>query len=139
MSPEKIQELWPYYEKASRLELIIRWFYGILIAIVYWIWGIWISIVMFLHFFYILLLGRRSPTFYEHTRRYVNAITIMNYYLMYLTDERPTLTPDTILHYEKVERTQPSHITSKAKFCGSCGVELPPGAIFCPNCGAKRK
>jgi len=80
MEENKLIELAPYTEKASRLELIVRWFYGIVIGIVYWFWGIWVGICTFLHFWYILFLGRRSPTFFKHTRRYINALPCINSY-----------------------------------------------------------
>ena len=102
MSSGKTNELVPYTEKASRLELIIRFFYGIVIGIVYSLWGIWISIVTFLHFWYTLFLGRRSPTFYRHTRRFINANAYVQYYLSFLTDSRPTLTPDMIFYYKAI-------------------------------------
>ncbi len=128
-------ELAPYTEKASRLELIVRWFYGIAIGIVFWLWGIWISIVHFCHFWYILISGRRSPTLYRHTRRYVNAGAYVASYQLYLTDKRPTLTPNVILFYKQVEEI-PRPTTTK--FCISCRAELPEEASFCPSCGAKQ-
>ncbi|MEM3507029.1 MAG: DUF4389 domain-containing protein [Candidatus Bathyarchaeia archaeon] len=102
MSTDEYIELAPYSEKASRLELIIRWAYGIAIGIVYWLWSIWAGICVFLHFWYILFLGHRSKTFYRHTRRYVNALPYINSYLNFLTDARPTLIPNIILYYKEV-------------------------------------
>lgn len=137
MDSSETKELWPYAEKAARVELIIRFFYGIIVGIIFWLWGLWASIATFLHFWYILILGRRSPTLYRHTRRYLNATAYVNYYLMFLTDSRPDLTPNIILHYTEAQPEAKS--STQAKFCVSCGTEIPVEATFCPKCGKEQK
>jgi len=140
VSLTEAKELAPYTERASRLELVIRWFYGIVIGVVYWLWGIWIAICMFLHFWYILFLGRRSPTLYRHTRRYVNATVYVASYLMYLTDSRPTLTPNIILYWKEAEAVAPKPPIQPptTKFCVHCGAEMAAEAVFCPKCGGRQ-
>ena len=130
-------EMAPYVEKASRLELIVRWFYGIIIGVVFYLWAIYISIIEFLQFFHILIFGRRGARLYQSTRRYVGASAYVSAYLMFLTDERPELTPDLSVLFKKIlPSVQPP--TAPAKFCVSCGAALQPNAKFCGNCGAKQ-
>jgi hypothetical protein len=130
-------EMAPYVEKASRLELIVRWFYGIVIGIVFDLWAIYISFIEFLQFFHILVLGRRGTRLYRSTRRYVAAYTHVSAYLMFLTDARPELTPDLSVLFKRISPSvqQPA---SPARFCASCGVAVPPSAKFCGNCGVKQ-
>jgi hypothetical protein len=99
------EELAAYTEKASRLELFVRWLYGIAVEIVFAVWGFWNGICVVIHFWYILITGRRSPYFYRQTRRYVAAVACVSSYLTYLTDARPHLTPDKML-YVKEARTE---------------------------------
>ena len=140
LSSSNLRELAPYVEGASRIELIVRWFYGIVIGIVFWLWGIWISIVTFIHFFYILFLGRRSPTLYNYTRRFINATAYVSSYLEYLTDDRPNLTPNIIFYFKDVEAAQDQTSTiPSTRFCITCGASLRLDAAFCPKCGKAQK
>lgn len=130
-------EMAPYVEKASRLELIIRWLYGIVIGILYYLWGIYISILGFLQFWHILIFGRRGARLYGSTRRYLAASTHVSAYLLFLTDARPELTPDLSVFFKKASpRTQP--IVRAITYCLSCEAPLQPDAKFCGNCGAKQ-
>ena len=130
-------EMAPYVEKASRLELIVRWFYGIVIGIVFYLWAIYISILEFLQFLHILIFGRRGVRLYRSTRRYVAATTYVSAYLMFLTDARPELTPDLSVVFKKSSLSvQPPAAT--ARFCVSCGAAIQQNAKFCGNCGAKQ-
>ncbi|OPY35557.1 MAG: hypothetical protein A4E35_02383 [Methanoregula sp. PtaU1.Bin051] len=54
------RQLFTYEHDAGRLELIIRIVYGILIGIVLWVSGIITFICLFIQWFHILILGRRS-------------------------------------------------------------------------------
>jgi len=130
-------EMAPYIEKASRLELIVRWFYGIIIGVVFYLWTIYISIIEFLQFFHILIFGRRGVRLYRSTRRYVAASTYVSAYLMFLTDARPELTPDLSVLFKKTSPSvQPPAAT--ARFCVSCGASIQQNAKFCGNCGANQ-
>ncbi len=138
MGSKEIKELAPFIKKASRLELIIRWIYGIAIAIVFWIWGIFIGIINFIHFWHILFLGRRHSTIYKHTRRYIAATAYVESYLMFLTDIRPSLTPNVVFFFKEVEESKSSAKTSEVKSCTSCENDIPEESKFCPKCGAKQ-
>jgi hypothetical protein len=130
-------EMAPYVEKASRLELIIRWLYGIVIGILYYLWAIYISIVELLQFFHILIFGRRGVWLYSSTRRYLAAYTHVTAYLTFLTDQRPELTPDLSVFFKRVSPSI-SPPVAPAKFCVSCGVAIQNNAKFCGNCGTRQ-
>ncbi len=138
MSSKKILELAPYDQKASRIELFIRWIYGIAIGIIFWLWGIFISIINFIHFWHILILGRRNSTIYKHTRRYIAASAYVESYLMFLTDSRPDLTPNLLFFYKEAEESGTSGDISESKSCTSCKAKIPQKSEFCPKCGTKQ-
>jgi hypothetical protein len=137
MDTSETFEMAPYVEKASRLELIIRWLYGIVIGILYYFWAIYISIIEFLQFWHILIFGRRGVRLYRSTRRYVAAYTHVSAYLTFLTDARPELTPDMTVFFKKVSPTAQPSIPG-ARYCVSCGAAVQPNAKFCGACGAKQ-
>jgi hypothetical protein len=138
MSPSsEVQELAPYIEKASRVELVVRWLYGIVIGFVLAVWQFWNSICVSIQFWYILILGRRSPYFYRQTRRYIAALAYASAYLSFLTDSRPQLTPNMILYTREADCEAPQQIPPPPdRFCASCGAEMPASVTFCPRCGA---
>lgn len=138
MSSKKLNELAPFDQKASRIELLIRWIYGIAIGIIFWLWGIFISIINFIHFWHILILGRRNSTIYNNTRRYINAVAYVESYLMFLTDSRPDLTPNLLFFYKGAEESEPSGDSSKSRVCTSCKANIPQESEFCPKCGTKQ-
>jgi hypothetical protein len=137
MDASETFEMAPYVEKASRLELIIRWLYGIVIGILYYFWAIYISIIEFLQFWHILIFGRRGVRLYRSTRRYVAAYTHVSAYLTFLTDARPELTPDMTVFFEKVPPSAHPSVPG-ARYCVSCGAVVQPGAKFCGACGAEQ-
>jgi hypothetical protein len=139
VSSSDVQELAPYIEKASRVELIVRWLYGIVIEFVFAFWGLWSSICGSIQFLYILFTGRRSPYFYRQVRRYIAAVAYVSSYLAYLTDSRPQLTPDKILYTREAGFEAAKQMPAPpGRFCASCGAEIPANAAFCPGCGARQ-
>jgi hypothetical protein len=130
-------EMAPYAEKASRLELVIRWLYGLVIGLLYYLWAIYIAIIEFLQFWHILIFGRRGARLYGSTRRYLAAYTHVSAYLMFLTDARPELTPDLTVFFKKVHPSAKVAVAA-AKYCVSCGAPLQADAKFCGSCGAKQ-
>jgi hypothetical protein len=129
-------EMAPFVEKASRLELIIRWVYGIVIGFVFWLWGIYASILEFLQFCHILIFGRRGVRLYRSTRRFLAASTLVSAYLMFLTDERPELTPDLLVFFKRSLVEPP--VGSAVRYCASCGAQITSGAKFCGKCGTSQ-
>jgi hypothetical protein len=140
MTSSEFVEMGPFVEKASRIELIIRWVYGIIFSILYGLWSSLISIIQFIHFFYILIMGRRSATLYRYTRRFLTASTYFSAYLMFLTDQRPDLIPDLVFFYKRTNNFTPpipQSVATAAGYCKSCGASLLGGTVYCPNCGQK--
>ena len=145
MTSSEFVEMAPFVEKASRIELIVRWIYGIIFSILYGLWSTLISIIQFIHFFYILIMGRRSAALYRYTRRFLTASTYVSAYLMFLTDQRPSLVPDLVFFYKRagdsvhtLPPSMPQPTVSVAGYCKSCGASLPVGGtLYCPNCGQK--
>ena len=82
-----------YSERVSRLFI----FRGLWIFIMMWplyFWAIWASIVMILHFFFMLILGKRHKTLWESTARFFRHVIKWQYYLKGLTDKRPKFIED---------------------------------------------
>ncbi|MCX6769700.1 MAG: DUF4389 domain-containing protein [Candidatus Micrarchaeota archaeon] len=80
-------------EKASRLELIIRFIWGTIVAIVLCILGIFVSLAVFVQWFHILLLGKRNTALVNFTNSYLKAYYGLSFYFNLSTDERPPLIP----------------------------------------------
>jgi len=146
VTSEEIFEMAPFVEKASRVELVARWIYGIAIGIVYGLWALFIVyIVNVLQFFHILIYGRRGARLYRHARRYIAAYTNAEAYLIFLTDQRPELTPDLLVFLKKAPAGAPAYTappplpsSGEFKYCVSCGNQIPVTAGFCGKCGAKQ-
>ena len=130
-------EMAPFVEKASRLELIVRWIYGIIIGFLFYLWGIYVSILEFLQFWHILIFGRRGARLYRSTKRYLAASTHVSAYLLYLTDERPELTPDFLVFFKKAPIQAQAGVSGN-RYCVSCGAPIQPNAKFCGTCGAQQ-
>lgn len=149
VASEEIFEMAPFVEKASRVELVVRWIYGILLGFVYGLWGAFIVyIVNVLQFFHILIYGRRGVGLYRLARRYVAAYANAQAYLIFLTDQRPELTPDLLVFFKKSSAESPAYAgppppppppaPSEFKYCVNCGNQIPATASFCAKCGTKQ-
>jgi hypothetical protein len=99
-------ELAPFTSHASRIELFVRILYGFVFAVLFYVWAAYIGLLAIVHFFHILILGRRSEVIFNSTRRFVAAWANAYSYLSFQTDRRPELLPDLILLSES--RTQVS-------------------------------
>jgi hypothetical protein len=137
MAEPETFEMAPYVEKASRLELVIRWLYGFVIGILFWLWGIYISIIEFVQFWHILLLGKRGARLYVSTRRYIAAYTHVSAYLAFLTDTRPELTPDLSIFFKRISPVAMPAVGG-GKHCIGCGAPIRAETRFCGICGAKQ-
>jgi len=80
-------------EKASRLELIIRFIWGTIVAIVLCIIGIFVSIAWVVQWIYILLLGKRQPGLANFINAWIVAWSQLMFYNNLATDERPPALP----------------------------------------------
>ena len=81
-------------EKASRLELFIRWIWGTIVLIILYIIGIFACIALFVQWFYILILGKRHPALAKFITGWYKAVAQLMFYYMLSTDERPPLMPE---------------------------------------------
>ena len=141
MESSDLYEMSPYVEKASRVELVVRWIYGIAIGIIFYFWAIYVGVVEFIQFFHILIFGRRGLRLYRATLRFLAAYTNAHAYLGFLSDQRPELTPNLTVYFRKAssERaTNANPVTVETKYCVSCGTKLQRNEKYCGNCGAKQ-
>jgi hypothetical protein len=80
-------------EKASRLELIIRFIYYFVGIIILGIIGIFAYIASIIQWFHILILGKRNGAIAKFVNAWMVACTQLLFYFMLATDERPPLVP----------------------------------------------
>ena len=99
--PEKNQ-LFAYEQDASRLELLIRIIYWILIGIVAWVYGIIAFICLFVQWFHILILGKRNEELSSFAKRYLEYLVHVMSYSYIMTDKRPDILPVPVKIYEEV-------------------------------------
>ena len=77
-----------YEEKISRL-FIFRGLYLFIEMWVIMVWAMWIGLVAFVHFFYMLILGKRNKTLWQKFYRFSRHMSKWQSYLNALTDKRP--------------------------------------------------
>ena len=103
---EESHQLFTYEEKASRIELFVRIVYWILIGIVLWVYGVIAGICMFIQWFVILILGRRSKGLGEFIQGYAEYYVHVMNYVFFFTDKRPMILPEPVNIYEGPKVTQ---------------------------------
>ena len=81
-------------ESASRVELIIRILYGIVLYIILEIWGIVACVVLVIQWFHILLLGKRNQGMHDFVTKFFRFCTRVYGYFLLLTDARPPIRGD---------------------------------------------
>jgi hypothetical protein len=81
-------------KKASRAELFIRILWAIPSLIVLWIFGIIAGLCLIVHWFFILITGKRNRVLNNVVRVYVYYSTKVRAYLSLLTDERSPILPE---------------------------------------------
>jgi hypothetical protein len=82
-----------YEHDASRIELLVRIVYWILIGIVMWIYGMIACICLVIQWFCILIFGCRIEALSEITRGYLEYYVHVMPYLYFMTDARPDILP----------------------------------------------
>jgi hypothetical protein len=98
---EALKELFVYEKSAGRIELLIRIVYSILIGIVAAVYGILAGLCMFVQFFVILILGRRSRGLSDFIRGYLEYYVHILPYTSLMTDGRPGILPRPVKIYER--------------------------------------
>lgn len=81
-------------EKASRLELLIRFIWLIPCGIVSFFLGIIYMFAYMIQFLHILVLGKRQKTLHNWILKYQCYYTKVNTYVLLLTDERAPIMPE---------------------------------------------
>jgi len=93
-SMKTIQQKIIYVEKASRIEMLFRIIWGIVAGIVLGIFSLIAIFAIVIHFFYILIYGKRQRGIFD----LVKAIEVQRFrlvfYLTFETDERPPIVPE---------------------------------------------
>ncbi|HVP96962.1 DUF4389 domain-containing protein [Methanoregula sp.] len=94
-------QLFTYVHDASRLELLIRIVYWILIGIVVWIYGIIAFICLFIQWFHILILARRHEGLSNFAKGYLEYLVHVMNYVYIINDRRPSILPVTVRIFEE--------------------------------------
>ncbi len=81
-------------EKASRLELFVRWIWGTIVGIILCIIGIFAYIALMVQWLHILILGKRHPALAKFVTNWYKGMTQLYFYCLLSTDERPPLIPE---------------------------------------------
>lgn len=99
----ELNELFVYGEKASRIELIVRIFYAIPVGILLLLYSIIAGIFLVLQWIVILLLGRRSKTFNNFIKGYLEYTIHLTSYFSLMTDKQPGVSPKKVKIFEVIE------------------------------------
>jgi len=95
------QQLFVYEHDASRIELLVRILYWILIGIVLWVYSIIAGICLFIQWFHILILGCRNESLSNIAKGYLEYMVHVLSYTNFMTDKRPDVMPVTVKIYEE--------------------------------------
>jgi hypothetical protein len=100
-APGSPRQLFTFEQNASRLELLIRIVYWILIGIVLWIYGLITFIVLFIQWFHILIFGRRNEALSNFAKGYMEYLVHVLSYTYIMTDKRPDILPVPVKIFEE--------------------------------------
>ena len=98
---EGMKQLFVYEHDAKRLELLIRIVYAFVILVVLVVYGVIAEICMFIQWFVILILGRRSEGLSNFIKGYLEYWVHVVGYVYWMTDDRPGIMPTPVEIYEK--------------------------------------
>jgi len=101
MCTDAKKELFVYEHDASRLELLIRIVYWILIGIVMWVYGIIAMICLIIQWFHILILGSRNEALSNFAKGYLEYMVHVMGYVYIMTDRCPDILPVPVRMYEE--------------------------------------
>jgi uncharacterized membrane protein len=101
-TPGSPEQLFIYEHDAGRLELLIRIVYWILIGIVAWVYGFIAFICLFIQWFCILILGRRSEGLSNFVKGYLEYLVHVMSYTYIMTDKRPDILPVPVRIFEEM-------------------------------------
>jgi hypothetical protein len=96
-----LKQLFTFERNASRLELLIRIAYWIVIGIVATIYGILAFICLFIQWFHILVLGLRNDALSNFAKGYLEYMVHVMSYTYIMTDKRPDILPEPVKIFEE--------------------------------------
>ena len=96
------KQLFIFEHDASRLELLIRIVYWILIGVVAAVYGIIASICLFIQWFHILILGCRNEALSNIAKGYLEYTVHVLPYTYFMTDKRPDVMPVATKIFEEI-------------------------------------
>ena len=99
-STDTKRQLFVFEPDASRMELLIRILYWILIGIVLWVYGMIAFICLFIQWFHILILGNRNEGLSNIAKGYLEYLVDVMSYTYIMTDKRPEIFPVAVKIYE---------------------------------------
>jgi hypothetical protein len=94
-------QIFTYIHDASRLELLIRIVYWILIGIVAFVYGILATICLIIQWFIILIFGRRHMGLSDFAKGYLEYLVHVMAYSYIMSDKRPNILPVTVRIFEE--------------------------------------
>ena len=95
------KQLFVFEQEASRLELLIRILYWILIGIVLWVYGMIAFICLFIQWFHVLILGSRNEWLSDFAKGYLEYLVAVMGYTYIMTDKRPDIFPVAVKIFEE--------------------------------------
>ncbi len=99
-----LNQLFVYQNRARRIELFVRIFYAIPVAIILFFYGFIASICIALQWIIILILGKRSEGLSDFIKGYLEYYVHLMSYFSYMNDKRPGVTPQKNKIYETIEK-----------------------------------
>ncbi|MFA6225749.1 MAG: DUF4389 domain-containing protein [Methanoregula sp.] len=100
-STDTKRQLFTFEHDASRLELLVRILYWILIGIILWVYGMIAFICLFIQWFHILILGSRNEWFSSFAKGYLEYLVNVMGYTYIMTDKRLEIFPVAVTIYEE--------------------------------------
>ncbi|WP_292426112.1 DUF4389 domain-containing protein [Methanoregula sp.] len=94
-------QLFTYVHESSRIELLIRIVYWILIAIVAFVYGIIATICLIIQWFHILIFATRHEGLSDFAKGYLEYMVYVMSYTYIMNDKRPNIMPVKIKVFEE--------------------------------------
>jgi hypothetical protein len=101
MSDGMRTQLFTFEHDASRVELLIRIVYWILIGLVAWVYGLIAVICLIIQWFHILILGKRNEGLSNFAKGYFEYMVHVMSYCNIMTDRRPGIMPEPVRIFEE--------------------------------------
>jgi hypothetical protein len=120
-----------YVEKGSRLELLVRIVYSLILGLIAYFWSFIVGFTIIIQWFHVLITGKRNEKLWRFKASFFRFYTRMFAYYSLMTDVRPPITGRSI--------PLPEYSRTLEIFCISCGAPNQEGKLYCTKCGAKQK